>query len=730
MYPDYGDERVNLLQKIQTKDDFAAKKWRCLTHPSRAMETLAPWAVLEVGILTARDLTERDAGYFSTDIAPDSFVQVLMDDRPLEKCKTTVARAKSEPMWIYNCEVEIMAPMSMLRFQVKDNRPSEQDVDIGFFDICVGDIPYHQDIEGWFELRFQESLLSTSVDRYNNHCQVREETKTEEQFQEIQEEKVNNSTALMDIPDDDHETKLVQKKQRYSSSKERALDAFQACVQSTADKAEAYGFESLSKAMTEGKRKRRSNAGELYVSLRLKLLVSKADSMFAYALDPPLMVNYGGLKQEVTLSKQVDMQRCYDDFYEVKVHVLDNALLCCAYGFRYLVSWRSTLLSLIYLVGLLTCCWKTYLNWAIIPLLLALSLCINSFTEARQYMTRGGLNAPLTEEGFKQTAAWRDSGEVLKFIERLLREDMKAIVEDPKGQLKAFAAQCVRDGKPTLSLEEARLALLAADYVEDQKVYFRRGDLVWVDGRYPARVESSSGDLVKVSYEKTLIVEEKPPEEVRTRQLILRADALGLPSLPALGPVRNVILGIYPIIEDLRHASLPAIQALTKLLTWKSAATCVILIVLLVISALFTWAAVMHWLAGSHKGDMGYWQEVFIAVLRSLDNTVCALVVIGIFLLQASWLTAISSGIKMLTRSGHGRDAPAQWAFFREDPAQAEFLRSLQNPSEHRTGVVEEHPANGMFHLPYMTADTGSASATYQATHSSSMGPHSSSMGP
>ena len=28
--------------------------------------------------------------------------------------------------------------------------------------------------------------------------------------------------------------------------------------------------------MTEGKRKRRSNAGELYVSLRLKLLVSKA----------------------------------------------------------------------------------------------------------------------------------------------------------------------------------------------------------------------------------------------------------------------------------------------------------------------------------------------------------------------------------------------------------------------------------------------------------------------
>lgn len=30
---------------------------------------------------------------------------------------------------------------------------------------------------------------------------------------------------------------------------------------------------------------------------------------------------------------------------------------------------------------------------------------------------------------------------------------------------------------------------------------------------------------------------------------------------------------IYPIIEDLRHASIPAILALTKVLTWKSSAT-------------------------------------------------------------------------------------------------------------------------------------------------------------
>ena len=35
----------------------------------------------------------------------------------------------------------------------------------------------------------------------------------------------------------------------------------------------------------------------------------------------------------------------------------------------------------------------------------------------------------LTEEGFKHTAAWRDSGEVMKFVTRLLKDDMKATLK-------------------------------------------------------------------------------------------------------------------------------------------------------------------------------------------------------------------------------------------------------------------------------------------------------------
>jgi len=719
-YPTFdGDEKSTLLKKVQTKDDFRAKKWRCVSNPGRAFETLSPYAVLEVGIMTARDLAERDSGFFNADTTPDSFVQVLLDDVELEKCKTPVARKIKEPTWLYNCEVDILAPMSMVRFQVKDDRPTEK-ADIGFFDICVGDLPYGQTVEGWCELRFQESLLLTSVGRYRQHSVAREETKSQEEAERKAQERAN-ATAILPADPNDRETKLVERHAVYAESKDRAMDAFQACVHSTADLSDQIGFETLSKSLREGGRKKRSNAGEVYVSLRLKLLVSTIDSFFAYALEPPAPENFGGAKEDVKIMRKIDVQRCYDDIMEVKVRVLDDAVLCCVYGFRYLVSWRSGLLSGVYLLGLLLCCWKTYLTWAVIPLLLALSLVVNSFPQARYYMTRGGQNAMLTEEGFKHTAAWRDSGEVMKFVSRLLKDDMKATLNDPKRQFKAFASQCVRDGLPTVNLEQLRLALSAADFVESAEMSFRKGDLVWVLGRFPAKVEATEPpDRVQVSYEKTLVHDELPPEELRTRQVTLRAEGLPpvdkLLGLPGAGAaLDSAIEGIYPIIEDIRHLSLPAIQALTEILIWKkSTVTMVIVVILLIISALFSWAAYLHRTAGQ-SGNMSRAEEVTIAVLRSLDNWICALIIVGIFFLQGWFMANVSSLIKIMTRSGRGRKAPSTWAFFKKDDAHAEFLRSLASKE------AGEHP-HGMFHLPYMTGDMGSASASYSAAHNS-LGP-------
>lgn len=70
----------------------------------------------------------------------------------------------------------------------------------------------------------------------------------------------------------------------------------------------------------------------------------------------------------------------------------------------------------------------------------------------------------------------------------------------------------------------------------------------------------------------------------------------------------------------------------------------------------------------------------------------------------------VSSVIKIASRSTKGRPAPATWAFFTPDSVQADLLRSLAAKE------ADMHPHGG-FHLPYMTGDGSSASASYAAAH-------------
>ena len=46
---------------------------------------------------------------------------------------------------------------------------------IGFVEICLGDLPLNKEIVGWFELRHPDALRRTSGERYATHCQRRED---------------------------------------------------------------------------------------------------------------------------------------------------------------------------------------------------------------------------------------------------------------------------------------------------------------------------------------------------------------------------------------------------------------------------------------------------------------------------------------------------------------------------------------------------------------------------
>ena len=266
-----------------------------------------------------------------------------------------------------------------------------------------------------------------------------------------------------------------------------------------------------------------------------------------------------------------------DEVWEVKVQLLDDAVLCCVYGFKYLISWRCWPLSLLYLVGSLVCCYRSYWWWAILPLLLSVSLVVNSFPEQRKYMTRGGLNADLTEEGFKHTAAWRNTDEVHSFIGRLLTEDMKARLDNPRNshKLRAFAAQCMRDGVPTVSLSELRLALMAAPFVvdADKASAFQLHEPVWVDGRDRAVITELTAvpDRITVELQPTLLDKEKHVKVVHQRQITKRGESI--PSLPKWATemvMSSAMVQIYPPLEGIRLGLLPLISTLTGIVTWKN----------------------------------------------------------------------------------------------------------------------------------------------------------------
>ena len=272
------------------------------------------------------------------------------------------------------------------------------------------------------------------------------------------------------------------------------------------------------------------------------------------------------------------MQQCADEVWEVKVQLLDDALWCCLYGFKYLISWRCWPLSLLYLIGLLLCCYKSYWWWAIIPALLSVSLVINSFPEQRKKMTRGGLNADLTEEGFKHTAAWRNSDEIHTFVGRLLTEDMKARLDNPRVnsyKLRAFAAQCIRDGVPTVSLSELRLALMAAPFVvdADNVPTFALHEHVWVDGRDRGVITELTEvpERITVELQPTLLIPEKRAKVVHQRQLTKRGESIGnLPKWATDLVMSSAMVQIYPPLEGLRLGLVPAISAVSDILTWKN----------------------------------------------------------------------------------------------------------------------------------------------------------------
>ncbi|CAJ1328236.1 unnamed protein product, partial [Effrenium voratum] len=171
-------EVQKIIDLIENGEDFHVNRWRCLEMPDRAYYTLGPFAHLELHMVEARRLIPSVAGVVERNFGdePDAFVRVYIDDclqygsRPVMNCR--------QPKWDDKQRFDIVSDHSFVRVHVydTDSRDCMSSVDpLGFVEFCISDIPFDQEIDGWFELRFAQNLQGANLERYAMHAERREE---------------------------------------------------------------------------------------------------------------------------------------------------------------------------------------------------------------------------------------------------------------------------------------------------------------------------------------------------------------------------------------------------------------------------------------------------------------------------------------------------------------------------------------------------------------------------
>jgi len=722
------DHNKHVLEKATGKDDFQKKRLRCITNPERARETLKPYAQLEITVRCAQRLLPRPSWVGSAYC--DASVDVYLDDIKLEEkdMRTLTVHGTLNPLWQQQINVGIIAPSSMLRLQVVDDQLTTK-VDIGFVEFCIGDIPYDREISGWFELRYQENLKTTSLQRYASHCAVREDMLWNESSlaeAEMANDNTSKSTKSSIVTTTFTKEDLKARKHAGVVALQKTRTMAHSCMHACSKKSND-GLDDHE----------RGNAGEVFLTLRLKKLVADSDATFALAVDPPPPVAFGDYVAEddgPKIRKAMDLQKVMDTLADAKQDLVEDCLACIYYTVKYIGSWRSPLLSLPITIFFFAGVVHAYWGSLAFPAGLAMILIATSREKLRFDMTRGGLNAMLTEEGFKQVAKWQNSKETSRFLKRIAEDDLGGMVQDI-GRLQSLAATVTKDGVPVVPLKDLRGVLQ-----QDKKMikfeasipgFFLPGDKVLVEGRRRAVVQSVSQAQVQVVFQDVLegtgeteddadgnegqapspqpIAMDPVPEWVDKSKVRKRNE---LPYVQTAGArlvtptsIANTLMDLQEKLEKIKRSGVyQVIDMLTGIFTWRRRALSLGITLLCILLAMFFVFVeiVYQWnLAEKQSGhDDGNWEalETFadwlITFLRNIDNLILFAIVFALFVSNAGWFCAVKSALKMISRLGRerSRHAPQMWSFYREDPEMARCLRDLP--------IMKKQTGGSMFEVP------------------------------
>mmetsp|Transcript_19483 Transcript_19483/g.44356 ORF Transcript_19483/g.44356 Transcript_19483/m.44356 type:complete len:619 (-) Transcript_19483:42-1898(-) len=601
---------------IETKDDFRSHRYDCLRYPDRAIETLTPIAYLEISIVSARRLSAWTQSHtFQTPSSP--FAKVFLDDR---KAFETTSIRSANPQWSKKGRLGITAPHSMVRVQVLDYDSITHTEDIGFVEFCVVDIPFDKQIDGWLELRLSDLLERTSTHRYIAHRSGRD-----------------------DEVDERHE------------ARQGLLNP--GCTITSCNR---------------GPMQVQRNAGEVLVRLKLRREGTWLDTAFSLALDPPPPKNFGIRKKEKPTDTlpMWDVQDLRDDITDIKMAVVEGAVASTTNFIGYILTWRSSCLSACLAGALITTWCLPVLTWVIIPAVLAFVLVLLSSEQVRRATTLGGVNAPLSQEGFEKVAGWRSKASMVRFVRRVVEQDLQGKVAD-EGKLTVCAANIFAHGVPKISYQQLRDGLRDAQWVAATKDELAPGALVVVsseEGNQRARVQKvlNTGE-VTVKYDNGV------ENAVRSFSVTPRPMMPSVPAWIVPNEVGKSLRSIEIQISDTKKSLLVPIEKISKVLTWRwPVASFSLTIFLLLVSA--TEATILVGIWGDLPGALG--DQVTRAAGAAMDfvKAVFQFTVLAcgvLFLIHRSppfviLRSLVKVGVRLLTMR---RSAPRNWPFFRETGA-------------------------------------------------------------
>lgn len=637
-----GNQRVQkIIDKITDGEDFELNRWRCLETPDRAYYTLGPFAHLDLELIEARRLIPSVSGVLEAHIGdePDAFVRVYIDD--CLQYSSKIIRNSRRPQWRDAQTFDIVADLSFIRVHVYDTDSASvlDNIDpLGFVEFCIQDIPFDQEIDGWFELRFPQNLQGTNVERYAMHTDCREEWLKHDARQLLKDE------AEKHAAEDDDEGNRVDRTVKVKG-------VVPASLASRVIRRVHHGVSVLANKAHEDDTVQ-YNAGEIRLRMKLRRVVPRGMDAFARALQPSCFT-YATFVQEEYLP-QLDLQELVDDAMDIKLQLLDDLIFAMLAFVSYIVAWKSFFLSGLLLATVIATFKSELLAWGIWHLWMGVVLVLLSDKKWRDVLSTNGLNAPLNQEGLEMVAAWNETSEMHCFLMR--------VVEARNGQIIGMqelvhwaGTVCVGRGELEITFDELLDAMHELWFIDmPRKPVVKKNALVYVERR-KGTVTNVRGRTVTVVFDEC--APDEPPEEDFDMELV--QPRIQPPAVPRMFVPKSV-LGIvatlqYHIYNFHRELS-PFTQYLKEFCTWKKPVAASLMVAFLFGRSILAFVGFFQPSSWCHVGE---------EILLKIRKCIYLLLVVAVLFCKARGIRVVLGLFYIVASYCHSRQAPECWKFYK-----------------------------------------------------------------